>query len=124
MSWKGFGKGLLKGLTIAGGIATSGALDLVPGGAVIRREANHWLPMTGLIQNAVLDAEPKASTGPERLQIALNSLKVAGPFLIPALEEMFGMDLPDEAIEAYMTDQINATVKLFNTKGVLPRQEK
>lgn len=102
--FKALGKGVAKAAPIAAGVSQLAGI-----------------PMVGSIANAIMIAEERigAGKGPEKFVAAVDSLSVAAPYIIRDLEQQFGIEIPDEAAEAFVKAQVEAHVALLNSTGVL-----
>ena len=78
-------------------------------------------PMAATLINAIVRAEQAIGPGrgEEKAAWAITALQVAAPYIVRELEEQFGRDLPEDAIEKYIRAQINAHVDLCNAVGLL-----
>ncbi len=80
------------------------------------------IPFVGTILNAVAMAETKGGSGAEKFSNAMDALSIAAPLIIDQLERQLGVDIPDEAAEAYIKAQTQAHVDLMNAVKLLPKK--
>lgn len=107
--WKKFGGGLKKGAAIALPIA----------GIVNPALA----PAIGVITNAILTAEKTKVSGAEKAIMAQGIVADASPAIIAWLEQASGKEMIDEKLFSEgMKDLQEATVKLLNAFGQLPKR--
>ncbi|NBW07833.1 MAG: hypothetical protein EBR82_07380 [Caulobacteraceae bacterium] len=109
MKFKGLLKNILNAFVNYGPLAVGVASAVLPGKPVV--------PMIGSILNAIGAARLKGGTGAEQFEAALSSLRVAFPSLIIEVEQAFGIDLPEEAIEPYVRGMIQLHYDLLKAAG-------
>lgn len=114
MNIKGFFKGAGKALVNYGPMAIGIAATVVPGGGVAQKAV---IPMIGSVINAIAAAREKGGTGQDQFADALRSLQVSAPAMIFQMEQIFGIDIDEDAYEPYIKGQIQLHYDLLKANG-------
>ena len=114
MNFKGVMKGIGKAFVNYGPMAVGIAAAAVPAGSLAQKAV---VPLIGTIVNAIGSARSQGGTGQEQFEAALQSLQVAAPALIPQIEAIFQVDIPDEAYEPYIRGMIQLHYDLLKASG-------
>jgi hypothetical protein len=109
-----YAKNIGKSFVIYGPLAIGVATAVVPPGNAASRTV---IPMIGSVLNAIGYARLKGGTGAEQFEAALASLRVAFPSLIVEVEQAFGIDLPEDAIEPYVRGMVQLHYDLLKAAG-------
>ncbi len=80
------------------------------------------IPFAGTIMNAIMAAEARGGSGPEKFITAADGLLIAAPLIIDQLERQLGVDIPDDAAVRYMEAQLQCHVDLMNAVKLLPKK--
>lgn len=111
MNFKGLLKNIGKAFIDYGPLAVGVATAVLPPGKVT------VMPIIGTIINAIGSARLKGGTGEEQFMAALENLKIATPYIIQDVESIFGIDIPEEAVEPYIKGMIQLHYDLLKSAG-------
>lgn len=114
MGFKGFINGFGRVVRDTAPLALGVAAGVTPAGRV-----RNAVQLTRSIMNAIEYAKLSGKKGEDAFEEAMSALSVAAPMIVDELEQVFGVELDETAVERYVRGQVQLTYDLLKSgKGV------